>query len=277
MRAEDLKEWLRGIEKEEDPEKEDREGAGDRWRLFVRLIRAIWVQGRIPRQLLWVVVVLLPKGGGDYRCIGLLEPIWKVIEGVMDTCLEVIELHDFLQGYRTKRGTGTATVEAKLVAQLAYLEQEPFFAIFIDLRKAFDVMDRGHCLRILRGYGVGLNTRRLIKLFWAPAEMVCRAGESYGTPFGAGRGVTQGRPLLPKLFNILVDAIVREWLQVLFGDDAVFLVEGRDAAGFDGPLLRGQRVHRFARSGPAAGGNRCLGRSLRPRRVGGCLNTWAGC
>ncbi|KAL7545958.1 hypothetical protein ACHAWF_009309, partial [Thalassiosira exigua] len=147
--------------------------------------------GRIPRQLLWVVVVLLPKGGGDYRGIGLLEPIWKVIEGVMDTRLEVIELHDCLHGYRTKRGTGTATVEAKLAAQLAYLEQKPFFAIFIDLRKAFDAMDRGRCLRILRGYGVGPNIRRLIKLFWTLAEMVCRAGGNYGTPFGAGRGVTQ--------------------------------------------------------------------------------------
>ncbi|KAL7543923.1 hypothetical protein ACHAWF_007483, partial [Thalassiosira exigua] len=205
MRAEDLKEWLRGIKEEEDPEKEGREGAGDRWRLFVRLIRAIWETGQIPRQLLWVVVVLLPKGGGDYRGIGLLEPIWKVIEGVIDTRLGVIELHDCLHGYRNKRGTGTATVEAKLAAQLAYLEQQPFFAIFIDLKKAFDAMDRGRCLRILRGYGVGPKTRRLIKRFWALAEMVCRAGGNYGTAFGAGRGVTQGGPLSPKLFNILVD------------------------------------------------------------------------
>jgi hypothetical protein len=28
----------------------------------------------------WVVTVLIPKGGGDYRGIGLLEPIWKVLE-----------------------------------------------------------------------------------------------------------------------------------------------------------------------------------------------------
>ena len=28
----------------------------------------------------------------------------------------------------------------------------------------------------------------------------------------AGRGVTQGGPLPPKIFNVMVDAIVREWL-----------------------------------------------------------------
>ncbi|KAL7552528.1 hypothetical protein ACHAWF_016807 [Thalassiosira exigua] len=91
-------------------------------------------------------------------------------------------------------------------------------------------MDRGRCLRILRGYGVGPKTLRLIKLFWTLAEMVCRAGGNYGTPFGASRGVTQGGPLSPKLFNILVDAIVREWLRVLFGDDA--------ALGLDEEMLR---------------------------------------
>jgi hypothetical protein len=42
--------------------------------------------------------------------------------------------------------------------------------------------------------------------------MVCRASGNYGGPFCAGRGVTQGGPLSAKLFNILVDAVVREWL-----------------------------------------------------------------
>ncbi|KAL7516477.1 hypothetical protein ACHAWF_000055 [Thalassiosira exigua] len=69
-----------------------------------------------------------------------------------------------------------ATVEAKLAAQLAYLEQEPFFSIFFNLKKAFDAMDRGRCLWILEGYGVGPKMLRLIKIFWSLAEMVCGAG-----------------------------------------------------------------------------------------------------
>ncbi|KAL7533855.1 hypothetical protein ACHAWF_011231 [Thalassiosira exigua] len=220
MRAEDLKEWLRGIVEEEDPEKDGREGAGDRWRLFVRLVRAIWEKGHIPRQLLWVVVVLLPKGGGDYRGIGLLEQIWKVIEGVIDTRLKVIELHNCLHGYLAKRGFGTATVEAKFAAQLAYLEQEPFFSILFDLRKVFDAMDRGRWLRILLGYGVGPKTLLLIKLFWTLTE----------TSFGASHRLTQGGPFLPKRFNILVDAIGGKWLMVLFGNDT--------ALGLDEEMLR---------------------------------------
>jgi hypothetical protein len=34
-------------------------------------------------------------------------------------------------------------------------------------------------------------------------------------PFKTGHGVTQGGPLSTKLFNVMVDAMVREWLQIL--------------------------------------------------------------
>jgi hypothetical protein len=44
---------------------------------------------------------------------------------------------------------------------------------------------------------------------------VCCASGNYGVPFKSGRGVTQGGPLSAKLFNILVDAVVREWHHIL--------------------------------------------------------------
>ena len=105
----------------------------------------------------WITVVLLPKGGGDFRGIGLLEPAWKVVEILMDSRLKTIELHDCLHGFLARRGTGTAIMEVKLTQQLAFLEQAPLYGIFIDLRKAYDAMDRARCERILVGYGVGPN------------------------------------------------------------------------------------------------------------------------
>ncbi len=44
------------------------------------MIQAIWNRGKIPEQMSWMIVVLLPKGGGDFRGIGLLDPFWKVVE-----------------------------------------------------------------------------------------------------------------------------------------------------------------------------------------------------
>ncbi len=81
MRAKHVKEWLRGIKREEDPAHQGGvPGDGDNWRLFLRLIKAAWTNGIVPCQLLWIIVILILKGVGNYRVIGLLELIWKVIE-----------------------------------------------------------------------------------------------------------------------------------------------------------------------------------------------------
>ena len=130
----------------------------------------------------------------------------------MDRRLDVIAINESWHGCRDGRGTGTAVIEAKLAQQLAHLEQHPFYGVFFDLKKAFDVMDRERCLLVLEGYGAGPNMQRLIRYFWDKAQMVCRASGNYGVPFKAGRGVTQGGPLSAKLFNILVDAVAQEWL-----------------------------------------------------------------
>jgi len=125
MRAEHLKGWLKGARLEENPKTGPANvGAGEDWEALVKLVQAVWDKGKIPTQLGWVVTVLIPKGGGDYRCIGLLEPIWKIIEREIDKRLEAIALHDSLHGHgcRNGRGTGTAVIEAKLSQQLAHID-----------------------------------------------------------------------------------------------------------------------------------------------------------
>jgi hypothetical protein len=112
-------------------------------------------------------------------------------------------------------------MEAKLAQQLAHLKQVLFYSIYLDLKKAFNSMDRECCLLILGGYGVGPKMIWLIRNFWENAMMVCRASVNYGTPFQAERGVTQGGPLSAKLFNILVDAITQEWLWELWKGSAL--------------------------------------------------------
>ena len=41
--------------------------------------------------------------------------------------------------------------------------------------------------------------------------MVTRAGGYYGEPFHGKRGLTQGDPLLPTIFNVVVDAVLCHW------------------------------------------------------------------
>jgi hypothetical protein len=218
MRAEHVKEWLHGVRWEEDPEGHGVNGAGDSWRLFVQLAQTAWVYGTIPCQLLWIIVVLIPKGSRDYRRIGLLEPVWKCIEWVIKHRLEAIALHDSLHGCHNNHGTGTAIIEAKLAQQLSYLELKPFYGVFLDLRKAFDAMDWEQCIMVLEGYGAGPRMTQLICDYWRNTIMVCRVAGNYGTAFKAGRGETQGGPLSARLFNIMVGAVVWKWIRQLQED-----------------------------------------------------------
>ena len=104
----------------------------------------------------WKTVVLIPKGRKEYRGIGLVEVMWKSVAAILHLRLTTaITYHDFLHGFRVGRGTGTATLEAKLFQQLAVMREEVLYVIFLDLTKAYDALERSRSLEILEGYGVG--------------------------------------------------------------------------------------------------------------------------
>jgi hypothetical protein len=134
--------------------------------------------------------------------------------------MSCLKLHDCLHGGLPRRGTGTAIMEVKLNQQLAWVEQAPLYQIYLDLKKAYNTLNQTRCLEILAGYGVGPNLLCLQKQFWSNAKMVCHAGGNFGEPFNAGRGVLQGGPLSGLMFNICVNAVVREWLRQVLEDNA---------------------------------------------------------
>ena len=45
--------------------------------------------------------------------------------------------------------------------------------------------------------------------------MVAMAGRYYGASFRGERGVTRGDPLSPTIFNVVVDAVVRHWVEAI--------------------------------------------------------------
>ena len=89
MRAEHLKGWLaasnRGkmaSEKGEDKMEEEEEG-GDLWGKLVELIQTAFREGEMAEEATWQTVVLIPKGRKEYRGIGLVEVMWKVVSAIL--------------------------------------------------------------------------------------------------------------------------------------------------------------------------------------------------
>ena len=106
-----------------------------------------------------------------------MEVMWKVVVAILNLRLAgSIAFHDFLHGFWEGRGTGTATLEAKLLQQLAALSEDFLYVIFLDMHKAYDALDRFRCLDILEVYGVGPRSRILLQTYWRRLTVVARAG-----------------------------------------------------------------------------------------------------
>ena len=95
-------------------------------------------------------MVLILNGEGDYRGIGLKEVIWKAVVVILNCRFTAaITYYNSLHAFRAGYGTGTATLEVKLLQQVEALREVVIHTIFMDLHKAYDDLDRSRCLGIL--------------------------------------------------------------------------------------------------------------------------------
>ncbi len=81
LQAEHIKVWLQDVVQEE--KEQSIVGRSNKWHIFVKLMQTIGEHGCMPEQMTWEIIILLPKGGGNYRGIGLVEPCWKAVEKIM--------------------------------------------------------------------------------------------------------------------------------------------------------------------------------------------------
>ena len=66
-----------------------------------------------------------------------------------------IQFHGTLHGFQAGRGTGTASLDDKLLQYLMEMTEEVLYDIFLDLHKAYNALNRDCYLDILAAYGVG--------------------------------------------------------------------------------------------------------------------------
>ena len=89
------------------------------------------------------------------------------MEAIIDTCInKAVKFHDFLHRFCAGRRTGTAIMELKLVQELASVDQDTLFLVFLDLRKEYDNLDHDQLLKTLEGYGAGPKMRGILEEFW---------------------------------------------------------------------------------------------------------------
>ena len=178
------------------------------------LCRRVWKGEGLPED--WregVIVPVAKKSGamevGDHRGITLLQTAYKIYATILGNRLtEEAEdkkiIPEWQAGFRKGRGAIDNIYVLNYVIGRELEKGKEVIAVMVDLKAAFDSVDRGVMRKRLKEEGISKRLRDRIGEIYEETRSVVRVGESCGEKFWTEKGVRQGCPLSPTLFNIMI-------------------------------------------------------------------------
>ena len=206
-----------------------------------KLVNKCFQDGVFPDCLKTSIVVPLFKKGdpsvySNYMPIALLPQVSKVVEKCMEIRLrKFCEKHCILSqkqfGFKDNYNTGMA-VSAFLENVYEKLNANEFTAgIYLDLRKAFDVIDHDILLKKLENYGVRGVTLDLFSSYLRDRTQHVKLLNNVSSPKLIRSGVPQGSVMGPLLFLLYINDLVNCCKVAnfyLFADDTSILYSHTD-------------------------------------------------
>ena len=119
------------------------------------------------------------------------------------------ELPDVQAGFRKGRGTRDQIANIHWIIKKAREFQKNIYFCFIDCAKAFDCVDCNKVWKILKEIGIADRLTCLMRNLYAGQEATVRNGHGTTDWLQTGKGVCQGYILLPSLFNLYAEYIMR--------------------------------------------------------------------
>ena len=146
----------------------------------------------------------------NYRPISILPILSKPLEKHINKHLvKHLDINNLIypnqSGFRKKHSCHTSLIH--LVDHwLEKINRNEFCgALFIDFKKAFDVIDHNLLLRKLSCYGISQNTQTLLKSFLTDRQQCIKMNKSTSTLQTLYYGVPQGSILGPVLFSLYIN------------------------------------------------------------------------
>jgi len=180
------------------------------------LIVSIWRTGNIPTD--WRLGVILPfwkKGPkdncGNYRGITLLSVPGKVLAHILLARLRPLLLQKQRQeqsGFTPGRSTVDRILTLRILAELRREYREPLYATYVDLKQAFDSVDRAALWKILKILGVPSKLLGLLSSLYSDTVSCVRVNGQTSDVFEINSGVRQGCVLAPTIFNTAIDYVM---------------------------------------------------------------------
>ena len=86
---------------------------------MVALVQVVFQEWWLAEEATCQEVNIIPKGGEEYRDIRIVEVLWKLVTVILDCgSTASIAFYDALHGFQAGYGTGTASLDSKLLQQL---------------------------------------------------------------------------------------------------------------------------------------------------------------
>ena len=120
-----------------------------------------------------------------------------------------LELPDVPAGFRKGRGTRDQIANIRWIIKKASEFQKNICFCFIDYAKAFDCMDHNKLWKILKEMGITDHLTCLLRNLYAGQEATVKTGHGTTDWLQIGKVVCQGCILLPCLFNLYAEYIMR--------------------------------------------------------------------
>lgn len=175
-----------------------------------------------------VIVPIVKKGEGEkveeYRGVTLMSTAYKLYAAVLaERMREKIERKELIPHNQTgfRKGMGIVnniyTLNFLINRQLRKKGRK-LVALFVDIKAAFDSVDREILIGIMKEMGVRERLTERVEQVVRETRSRVRVGKDVGESFWTARRVRQRSPLSPMLFNMLLADIEEEMGRVKWGE-----------------------------------------------------------